>query len=288
MALENVTVNGVPLVDGSTGKIQHRDRASAQAHADGILKKDGHLPNIYICAECGYLHVGGGRKSDQPIVRAKQTKTPWRERMVRPSPGKTLTVEELIVEDLINTFSSDKRIAAKLHINWLVVYNLRRSLNVPAFSQRRQEVIASYLKVNPRMGRKLLAKKLNVPLSCVEGVVKKLGITGQGYLSPDKKGVKSPHFGKRWKEAMPEKDRKKIKQAQDASWVNPTEKRKKSCQLFTPEERAKGQATYRRRRKDPVYAAKVTEKAKKSWTPERRAKLRKRHEDAFLKTVAWG
>jgi hypothetical protein len=51
----------------SSGKIPHQTREAAEAHARSIQQKDGHLPHVYLCKECGFLHVGGGRKSDRRL-----------------------------------------------------------------------------------------------------------------------------------------------------------------------------------------------------------------------------
>src|SRR2546425_162215 len=104
----------------STGKIEHQTVAAAQAHGDSIFKKDGHEPNVYICPECGFFHVGGGRASDRPVHRPVPIVT-------TPKPiftpkkidkGKRRKVEDLVLKKLRNTFLTDIAIAKELSISW--------------------------------------------------------------------------------------------------------------------------------------------------------------------------
>jgi hypothetical protein len=111
-------------MDCSSGKIPHQTRESAEVHARSIQQKDGHLPNIYVCKECGFLHIGGGRKSDRPAWRQLHSspvlpadKLPRKSyERKKVDTGRSRSSEELIADLLTTTFLNDQKIADKLKI----------------------------------------------------------------------------------------------------------------------------------------------------------------------------
>ena len=243
-----------------SGKIEHLSRKSAEAHADSILKKDGHLPNIFVCADCGYLHIGGGRKSDQPLRIAKQQSTPWRERMPKPTPGKTLTVDDLILNELINTFKDDLEIAKQVGRKFWHVKKIRETLDIPTFIERRKESIILFIKAYPLLCCKEIAERLKVQMQAVSTTAR---LAGLKLPKPNRKGMNAPMFGKKMsaeaKSIMAEKQRK--------AWErNPNRKKHQ----FTAEDAARSSETL----KLPYIRTKRKRQMKKLWEkPEYRNKI---------------
>ena len=197
-----------------TGKIEHQTVTAAQAHANSIFKKDGHQPNIYICSQCGFFHVGGGRASDRPAVRAAQTKTPWRERIPKPAPGKTLKVEELILNEFINSFKTDSMIAQRFGVTYAKVWGLRHELGVPRVTERQREIVRKILSANPSAHREKLAKKIPCSTSLVAEVVKEMGLVGLGRVNVPKRGPKHALFGQR----ATEEAKQNLKKGREPGW----------------------------------------------------------------------
>jgi hypothetical protein len=272
MIHNNITVKGKPLFRGcSTGKIQHTTLAAAEAHADGIEKKDGHRPNIYTCDECGYLHVGGGRRSDQPLHLPKPGRTPWRETVQKKiDVGKTLSVEDLILSELIYTFKSDKEIAAHLCLkNIEVVTAIRKQLDVPTAKERRQEhrneLLLKLLQADPKRNRRELAKIGGCSLSTIDVAVRKLGFVGTGVKY--RSGPRHP----RWGVKLSKETKDQISQSHKQLWQDEKTKARliATQHVFTPEER---EASHRAQR-HPVIRERSASKARKMWKdPEKRNK----------------
>jgi DNA-binding Lrp family transcriptional regulator len=243
-----------------SGKIEHLSRKSAEAHADSILKKDGHLPNIYICPDCNTLHVGGGRKSDQPIVRAQQTKTPWRDRVVKPSAAKTLTAEDLILNELINTFKPDVEIARNFSTTELAVVNIRKTLGIPTYGNRKQEAIVKLLQGNPGLNYREIAKRLNFSESAVIWAVKKAGLLEETKIGRPR-GVKNKLYGRKYSIAHRSAISQKLK---EFCKNNPN----RPSHTFTDEDRAEG----RKVRMLPYVRAAASKAAKQMWAdPDKHA-----------------
>jgi hypothetical protein len=235
---ENITVNGRPLVNCPTRKVPHASGAAAEAHANSILKKDGHLPNIYSCQECGYLHVGGGRRSDQPIRRPVQIATP------RPvfvpkkiDKGHDLGLEELILEKLRTTYLADEAMARQVGCNYNTVYDLRHKHNIPTGPGRKHKVVADMLAVNPGRNRHEIAKALKVTWAVVENVALKLGLKGVPKANSIRRGVKNFQF------KLTSAERRKRRRSWSPDW--------------TPERRAGQAAKSRAKWADPVIRARM-------------------------------
>jgi hypothetical protein len=244
-----------------TGKIEHLSRKAAEAHAESIFNKDGHLPNIYICPDYNCLHVGGGRASDRPVVRAQQTKTPWRERMPHPKPGKTRTVDELILEELIHTFKSDMDIAAQLGKKFWHVQKVRKTLDIPTYKERRAEAIIALARAFPLLNSKNIAHKLKVDMQTVYIVCRNAKIVLPKIPQP--KGIHAHMYGKKLsaetKAIMAEKQRK--------AWERNPNRNKHQ---FTAEDAARSSETL----KLPYIRTKRKREMKKLWEkPEYRNKI---------------
>jgi hypothetical protein len=248
-----------------TGKVEHQTVTAAQAHADSIQKKDGHLPNIYTCAECGYLHVGGGRASDRPIIRVQQQSTPWRDRVVKPSAGKTLTADDLILNELINTFKTDKVIAAELHISERVVNRIRAVLSIPRSTKRRDEMILKLLTADPKSPRSKIAKIVGCQVTAVETVAGANGFSGSSRGST--KGVNHPLYAQK---VTPE-GRVVRSVNMKRYWQEHPEDKARLAAQFTPEARAEGKIAAR-----AEYAVKKRQRwlDKVRGTPEFSAKIK--------------
>ena len=180
----------------STKKVEHQTVIAAQAHADSIFRKDGHQPNVYVCPECGFFHVGGGRASDRPVKHLQQTRTPWREQVQRKiDKGKTLTVDDLILEKLISTFDSDTEIANSLGCDVKLICEIRHTLNVPKGGTRKREAIEKRLLADPSYSRKQLAMEMQTEPTYVSEMAVKLGLKGR-VRRP--RGPASPNFARVW------------------------------------------------------------------------------------------
>jgi hypothetical protein len=200
-----------------SGKIEHFSRTSAERHAESIRQKDGHLPNIYICPDCGSLHVGGGRASDRPIYRGKQIVTRAQPELVQKKidKGHDVTIEQLILEQLQKTWKSIASIAKELNVSYSLVYKIWRDNNIPSGPQRRHNIIKAELKADPKQSREKLAKRLGVGRDIVFRVADSVGC-------PNARRPRGPEhrmFGKkhpletRVKLAMPRKRGWKISNA---------------------------------------------------------------------------
>jgi len=178
-----------------SGKIEHLSRTSAERHAESIRQKDGHLPNIYICPDCGSLHVGGGRASDRPIYRGKQIVTTARPNFVQKKidDGHALTIEQLILEQLQRTWKGLDHIAREFNVGYHVVHKIWKDNNLPSGPQRRHNIIKAELKADPRQSKAKLAKRLGVGRDIVFRVADAIGC-------PDARRPRGPShrmFGKK-------------------------------------------------------------------------------------------
>jgi hypothetical protein len=138
MSLDNITLDGVSLASAapcSSGKVQHKDQASAEAHALSIQQKDGLLPNVFVCAECGFFHVGGGRKSDRPayfqpskVPVLPPTKRPRKEYQRRKvEGGVSYEVRDVVVEYLLDHHVSDNETAKHFGMSYSQIERIRES-----------------------------------------------------------------------------------------------------------------------------------------------------------------
>lgn len=175
----------------SSGKIPHKTREAAEAHARSIQQKDGHLPHIFTCKECGFLHIGGGRKSDRPgwlqthsgpvLPPDKLPRKSYERRQV--DKGQSVSVEDAlrnILQSPKHVFISDKEIADRLQTNWWVVRDLRIAIGIPNREERLDEVVLLALQKNPSLHRGKLAKELGCSESAILGRVVKFGFAGTG------------------------------------------------------------------------------------------------------------
>ena len=169
MSLDNITLDGVSLASAapcSSGKVQHKDKASAEAHALSIQQKDGHLPNVFVCAECGFFHVGGGRKSDRPaylqpsripvLPPAKLPRKEYQRRKIEE--GVSYEVRDVVVEYYqAHAAATDNDVAKHFGLSHDEVYAIRRAAGVGTKSQRSTAKVLAQLRLTPAMPRKELA-----------------------------------------------------------------------------------------------------------------------------------
>lgn len=232
----------------STGKIQHKDQASAERHALAIQKKDGHLPHIYTCGECGFLHIGGGRKSDRPAwvqpanipVLPPDPHTGPRKEYERRKidKGQQLTIEDLILEQLASgSFKTDLMIAKEVSCERTKVTKMREELGIATAHERATAKMRLMLEQNPAVSRKLLQSSV-APLgeSFVEDAVKKLGYAGKGKKGTS--GANNAMFGRK----LSAERRQALSDWQKAEWErNPN----RTTHVFSDEDREKAKATNR-------------------------------------------
>lgn len=191
-----------------SGKVSHHTRDSAEAHARSIQQKDGHLPNIYICKECGFLHVGGGRKSDRPawlqahtdpvLPPDKLPRKTYQRRQV--DKGVSVSVEDTIrkiFQSHENVFISDKEIGDRFQMAWWRVRDLRIRLGIPNREKRLDKVVLEALEANPSVHRGKLAKQLGVTEGAVLDRVTKFGFAGTGRPGSFGRGPESTQWGRK-------------------------------------------------------------------------------------------
>jgi hypothetical protein len=244
-----------------TGKIEHLSRKAAEAHAESIFKKDGHLPNIYICPDCNCLHVGGGRKSDQPLRIVKQQSTPWRERLPKPASGKVRTVDDLILYELVNTFKNDYEIARQFEgKGFWHVQQIRYANDIPKAKKREVEAALALIKQYPLLCAREIGERLKIKGWRVTDIAKAAGLT----LPKNKRiGINAPNWGNRDSEETLALKAEKQRQA----WLrNPN--RKKGH--FSVEDKKKSEETQRL----PYMRERRKNITKRNWQkPEVREKI---------------
>jgi hypothetical protein len=192
----------------SSGKIPHQTCESAEAHAHSIQQKDGHLPHIYTCQECGLLHVGGGRKSDRPVWLQTHSgpvlppdKLPRKTHERRQvDKGASVTVEDAIrkiLQSREHVFISDKEIADRFQMNWWVVRDLRIAMGIPNREKRLDELVLAALQKNPGLHRGKLAKELGCSEGAILDRVMKFGFAGTGRTGTFGRGPKATQWGRK-------------------------------------------------------------------------------------------
>ena len=211
-----------------SGKIPHQTRPAAEAHALSIQKKEGHLPHIYTCKECGFLHVGGGRKSDRPSWLQTHSgpvlppdKLP-RKTYERRQVGKAVSIS---VEDAIrrtlqsreHIFTTDKEIAKRFQMNSWDVREMRIAMGIPNREERLDEVVLAALKKNPHLHRGKLARELGVTEGVILDRVTKFGFAGTGRPGTFGKGMKATQWGRR----HTEETRAKLRTTTKAQFASP-------------------------------------------------------------------
>jgi hypothetical protein len=192
----------------SSGKIPHQTREAAEAHARSIQEKDGHFPHIYTCQECGFLHIGGGRKSDRPawlqthsspiLPPDKLPRKSYERRQV--DKGESVSVEDAIrniLQSREHVFISDKEIADRFQMNWWVVRDLRIAMGIPNREKRLDEVVLSALQKNPGLHRGKLAKELGCSEGAILDRVVKFGFAGTGRPGTFGRGSKATQWGRK-------------------------------------------------------------------------------------------
>jgi hypothetical protein len=212
----------------SSGKIPHQTREAAEAHARSIQQKDGHLPHVYLCKECGFLHVGGGRKSDRPtwlqthsgpvLPPEKLPRKAYQRHQV--DKGESLSVEDAIrqiFQSSKNVFISDKEIGDRFQIGSWRVRDLRIRLGIPNREKRLDEVILAALKKNPSLHRKNLAKELGVTEGAILDRVTKFGFAGTGLPGSFGTGPKATQ----WERRHSAETRAKIRAATQRQFATP-------------------------------------------------------------------
>jgi len=205
----------------STGKVQHSTQSAADAHALSIQKKDGHLPFIYTCKECGFLHVGGGRKSDRPVY-FQPSKVPVLPPVELPrkkyerrkaEAGVSFEVRDVVIEYILaHLNATDREVARVFGIKHNVAYDIRTRAKIPAMLKRREQRVLAELKKDPSAPRPAIAKACAVTMEVVGSVVHKHGFAGTGRKALP--GPKNPLFGKRFSTEI----KAKFKAAQQKRW----------------------------------------------------------------------
>jgi len=235
----------------STGKIEHQTVAAAQAHGDSIFKKDGHQPNVYICPECGFFHVGGGRASDRPVHRPMPIITTSRPAFVQKKidDGHSVTLEGLILEKLRGTFLTDVVIAKQLSCDLGKVERLRLRNKIPNSFQRQRNAVVNLLAAQPARSRIEIAKVLGISDWYVKAVVKDLGLAGTAKHKSGRRGVKHPNFGKHLPKELREKIAERTQEAQS-----------------TPEWRAKASVRTKVKNNLPKDRKALSDAANKRWS----------------------
>jgi hypothetical protein len=177
-----------------TGKVEHLTVTAAQAHADSIFRKDGHQPNVYVCSQCGFFHVGGGRASDRPVHRPAPIITTSRPAFVQKKidKGRTIPLEQAIIEQLRNTLKTCSQIANEFGSTRWLVNKLRRREGIGTQRQRVKVLVAAELKKNPRERKAKLALRLHLPYNTIANVARSLSIS---QLRP--KGPECRLYGRR-------------------------------------------------------------------------------------------
>jgi len=178
----------------STGKIEHQTVTAAQAHADSIFKKDGHQPNVYICPECGFFHVGGGRASDRPVHRTVPIVTKARPVFVEKKidKGRSVPLKHAILEQLRRTTKSCSKIAAEFGSTQWIVNEIRLKNNIPTQAQRIRDLVKTELLRDPQQCKTKLAEKLRLPVNTIFNVARENGLPHRRLRGP-----KHHNFGKR-------------------------------------------------------------------------------------------
>jgi hypothetical protein len=133
----------------STGKVQHSTQSSAEAHALSIQQKDGHLPFVYTCKECGSLQVGGGRKSDRPVYLQTHnqpvlppTTLPRKEYQRRKIDGVNYDVKDVVIECFSKLpVLKNTEIARKLGLSTDRVNRVRIAAGIPNFKLRLRSAV---------------------------------------------------------------------------------------------------------------------------------------------------
>jgi len=198
----------VKSVECPSGKIPHQTRDAAEAHARSIQQKDGHVPNIYTCQECGFLHIGGGRKSDRPSwlqTHSGPVLPPDnlpRKTYERRQVGKavSISVEDAIrkiLESREHIFITDKEVAERFEMNWWDVRELRIAMGIPNREKRLDEVVLAALKKNPSLHRRKLAKELGVTEGAILERVTKFGFAGTGRPGTFGIGPRATQWGRK-------------------------------------------------------------------------------------------
>ncbi len=219
----------------STGKVQHSTQSSAEAHALSIQQKDGHLPFVYTCKECGSYHVGGGRRSDRPaylqphkIPVLPPASLPRKEYTRTRIDGVAWEVKDVVVEYYgTHPATTDKEVAQVFGLDFDKVWGLRRAAGIGTRGQRCEQKILVALQADPSVHRGELSKRLNIPFSMIETKVKQLGFagTGRGKSQP---GSRNPMAGV----VMSQESRDKMRDAQVARMTNHPEERVVKKQLL--------------------------------------------------------
>jgi hypothetical protein len=110
-----------------------------------------------------------------PISVAQRT---YKER-IKVAAGKILTLEDLILEQLVKTFKTDLQIARDLHCSVHTVHKIRHAVDEVNGYQRARRFLVNLLRVDPKRSRIELAKMI-APISykLLENVVKEMGLSG--------------------------------------------------------------------------------------------------------------
>lgn len=201
----------------STGKVEHQTVTAAQAHADSIFKKDGHQPNVYICSECGFFHVGGGRASDRPVYRGKQIITTAKPVFVQKKidDGKHLELNAVILDKLRTTFVKDTDLAKQLCCDLWRVEWLRKKNKIPNSHHRQRNAVRKLLEAKPDRNRGEIAKVLRVSEWYVKAVVKEMGL--EGTAKSGRRGFKHQNFGKRLSKELRAKISERTREAENTT-----------------------------------------------------------------------
>lgn len=238
-----------------TGKIEHTTVTAAQAHADSIFRKDGHQPNVYVCSQCGFFHIGGGRASDRPAYRPVPIVTSPKPIFVQKKidKGHAVTLEDLILEKLRGTFLTDVAIAKQLSSDLGKVERLRLRNKIPNSFQRQRNAVVNLLAAQPGRSRTEIAKALGISDWYVKAVVKELGLAGTAKHKSGRRGVKHPNFGKH----LPKELREKIAEHTQA-------------EQSTPEWRAKASVRTKVKNNLPKDHKALSDAANKRWAKRKK------------------
>jgi hypothetical protein len=177
-----------------TGKVEHQTVTAAQAHADSIFRKDGHQPNVYVCSQCGFFHVGGGRASDRPAYRPVLIVTSPKPVFVQRKidKGRSVSVKHAILEQLRRTTKGCPQIAAEFGTTKWIVDQIRLKNNIPTQAQRIRDLVKTELSRDPQQCKTKLAEKLRLPVNTIFNVARENGLPHRRLRGP-----KHHNFGKR-------------------------------------------------------------------------------------------
>jgi len=266
----------------STGKIEHPTVTAAQAHANSIFHKDGHLPNVYICVECGLFHIGGGRASDRPAYRPVPIVTTSRPIFVRKKidKGRSVYPPAIILERLRTSYDSSEKIATDLGFSYDKVEKVRLKNKVGTRGERMRNDVRALLAADPTRSRTEIATKLGISHMTVARAVRDLGLSYTGTARRLLRGPRHPMFGRR------HTARARAKMSANSPRIRPWMAGEKSPHYGKPS-KMKGK-THTNEARQKMSRERTGRPLSASHRESIAAGRKRALEEQFLKTVAWG